>query len=179
MTMTAPAVQPLAVSPQRSWHAPDPQHGDSGQHFTQGALALSYPMPSGLPAEPRSSALTVVRESGDPAPAAPDARDWAARFMQAVVEVVSSDRPLTQLVRWTNTRVYDEIGRRQRRVVAHRSRQAVHPRRQQVATVHISQPAPDSAEVAARVAVTGRSRAIAARLDFMRGRWLCTAIAFG
>lgn len=145
---------------------------------TQGALALSYPLSSGVDAEPQSGALTLVdaaERGGD----VPDPQAWAARFVQAVIEVVSSDRPLTQLVRWTSPRVYTEIARRQQRVAAHRAPTAVASRRQHVATVHISHPTADSAEVAARVSFSGRSRAIAARLDYRRGRWQCTAICFG
>ncbi|MGI8578716.1 MAG: Rv3235 family protein [Nocardioidaceae bacterium] len=147
--------------------------------YSQGALALSYSLTNGIDAEPQSSALTLVDTAPELDGGIPDAQAWAARFVQAVIEVVSSDRPITQLVRWTDPRVYTEIARRQQRVAAHRSATAVPVRRQQVATVHISYPSNASAEVAARVSFSGRSRAIAARLDFRRGRWQCTAICFG
>ncbi|MBA3309728.1 MAG: hypothetical protein H0U28_06660 [Nocardioidaceae bacterium] len=152
---------------------------EAGSHYMQGALALTYSLPSGVQADPRSSALTLVHPAPEEAGEAPDAHTWAARFLQAVVEVVSSDRPLTQLVRWTDQRVYAEIARRQQRVAAHRRSTVVRTNRQQVATVHICHPAPTVAEVSARVSMGGRSRAVAARLVFSRDRWLCTAICFG
>jgi Family of unknown function (DUF6459) len=45
--------------------------------------------------------------------------------------------------------------------------------------VHICRPTAETAEISARVTTGRRSRAIAARLDLRRGRWLCTAIQFG
>lgn len=148
-----------------------------GLRYTQGALALTYPMATGLEAEPRSDALCIV--SGTPAgDLAADPEAWVSRFLQAVVEVVANERPLTQLARWTDSRVFAEIAERRRRVASHRT--GVRSRsRQVVATVHISTPEQGVAEVAARVTAGTRSRAVAARLDYQRGRWLCTAIAFG
>ena len=173
-------VRPLPASRRRHWTDADRylESADGVTRDQQGALALSFPMPSGVNADPRSAALTLTHPPVDP-PVAPDPQAWAARFLQAVVEVVSSDRPVTQLARWTDARVYAEIARRQKRVVAHRGATALRPNRQQIATVHVCQPTRSSAEVAARVTSSGRSRAIAARLEFIRGRWLCTAIRFG
>src|SRR3990170_1128248 len=82
--------------------------------LVQGALALDFALPSGLPAVPQAAALTLL-VGGDrrPGPAphpdalatpatVPAARDWAGRFVQAVVEVIAGDRPLQQLIRWTD-----------------------------------------------------------------------------
>jgi hypothetical protein len=55
----------------------------------------------------------------------------------------------------------------------------IRPLRQHIASVHVCRPEQGVAEVAARVTVGQRSRAIAARLDFERGRWTCTAMTFG
>lgn len=154
--------------------------GEEGLGYTQGALALTYPLPSGLDSEPRSVALTVVQPGVvAPARSQPSSGAWAARFLQAVVEVLSSDRPLTQLARWTDPTVYADIARRRQRVATPGKPGTGPAGRAQVVTVHICHPTSDSAEVAARVTMGGRSRAIAARLDFQRDRWLCTAIAFG
>lgn len=153
--------------------------GEEGLGYTQGALALTYPLPSGLDSEPRSVALTVVQPGVvAPARSQPGSEAWAARFLQAVVEVLSSDRPLTQLARWTDPTVYAEIARRRQRVPPSKPGTS-RAGRAQVVTVHICHPTSDSAEVAARVTMGGRSRAIAARLDLQRERWLCTAISFG
>jgi len=179
--MHSPTRSPLAAPAARRWQRPDHTEGPD-EAYTQGALALTYPLPGGLEAWPRPSALTLVTGVRDQEPgpdSVPDPEPWAARFIQAVVEVVSSDRPLTQLARWTDPRVYDDLAQRRARVAQHRKPGQLRSGRQQVATVHVRQSAFDSAEVAARVTLGRRSRAIAARLDFQRGRWLCTAITFG
>jgi hypothetical protein len=145
--------------------------------YTQGALALTYPLPSGLDSVPHSRALTVVTAVADDEPVR-SADIWAARFVQAVLEVLTGDRPLSQLIRWTDEDVYTELGRRL--VVVQGRRRGVPPRsgRQQVATVHVCHVSAARAEVAARVTNGRRSRAVAARLDLHRGRWVCTAIQF-
>ena len=85
-----------------------------------------------------------------------------------MIEAVSSDRPLTQLARWTDPDVYLDLGRRRDQVARHRSPARLRMTRQQVASVHVWQPSSRTAEVAARVAMGRRSRAIAARLQFGR-----------
>lgn len=173
------------------WRDPQAHFDAIESSFTQGALALSYPMPNGLSAEPSpptappaASLSLVPAVRGTPALCSPEAHAWALRFVQAVIEVISSDRPLTQLLRWTDEAVYDEIAQRKRSAIsgpgvagAAGARQLSH--RQQVASVHVSQPTDLVAEVTARVATPHRSRALAARLDHEQGRWTCTAIAFG
>ena len=146
--------------------------------YAQGTLALSYSLPTGLDAIPRGARLRIADER-DQAAALPDPRAWASRFLQAVVEVVSSDRPLPQLARWTEAGVYAEIGRIQRATATRRRGAAGRPVRQYVASVHVFRPDPAIAEVAARIHAGVRSRALAARLDFDRQRWTCTALHFG
>lgn len=158
--------------------------GDSS--LVQGTLALDFPLPSGLPAVPRTPTLAVVhggdeapaaQSSGDPAPA-PNA--WAGRFVQAVVEVISGDRPLQQLVRWTDERVYTDLSRRVRLLGLTTSAASRHRmERAHVRSVHIFQPHAGAAEVAAHVRHGVRSRAVAARLELDRGRWTCTALRLG
>jgi len=153
----------------------------------QGTLALDFPLPSGLPAVPQAPALTVVVGGADlpmPAPGSTPPplppRDWAGRFVQAVVEVVAGDRPLQQLVRWTNERVYADLSRRVRVLGLTTSAAARHrTERAHVRSVHIYQPRPDAAEVAAHVRHGARSRAVAARLEARRGRWTCTDLKLG
>ena len=147
--------------------------------YSQGALALTYALDNGLEAAPRSAALSLVTSPSQRSASIPDPGQWAGRFLQAVVEVVANDRPLSQLARWTEEHVYAEIGRRRERVAAHRRPGQARAGRQQVATVHICQSSPGSAELAARISMGGRSRAVAARLDYLRDRWVCTAICFG
>jgi hypothetical protein len=164
-------VHRLSTTRSQSWRDVDQEPRE--RPYTQGSLALSFPL-----ADVESQLWLTVVPPPSPARAA-DASAWAARFLQAVVEVVSSDRPLSQLLRWTDERVYEEIGCRKRRMTLRRQATGVKPGRQQVASVHVAQLGPATAEVAARVACGGRSRAIAARLELVRDRWLCTAITFG
>jgi len=147
------------------------------RRYLQGALALTYTVGSDLPADPDRPALSVVPPSADEQTGIPDPQAWASRFMQAVMEVLASDRPLSQLVRWTSSDVFREIALRQAAMARPRATSA--RLRHQVSSVRVSQPHSAAAEVAARVTVGRRSRVIAARLDFERDRWLCTAVCFG
>lgn len=146
--------------------------------YTQGSLALSYPLPSGVEAVPQSRALTIVAPAPDD-DCVPTAEGWAARFVQAVLEVLTGDRPLSQLIRWTDESVYDDLDQRLGVVQARRPGSPTRNGRHKVATVHVCQVAADRAEVAARVTNGRRSRAVAARLELHRGRWVCTALQFG
>ena len=137
------------------------------------ALAAAAERPSrGLPTTPE---LRLVTGGGGE-----DVQVWAARFAQAVVEVLGGDRPLAQLVRWTSQRVYLEIERRlsilARTSDAGRRLRTIRP---QVRSVHVFHPTPVSAEVSVHVRHGQRSRAIAARLELTRGRWQCTALQLG
>lgn len=175
------SLQALPLPTRRAWlpiDSLDRSRADGGGGYTQGALALSYPLPGGVTAAPQTTALVVVPHG---TPTSPDGEmeTWAATFIQAVVEVIASDRPLTQLIRWTNRRVYAEIAERQRQVARHRGATGVRSARHHVATVRVCRPFTGCAEVAARVTFGPRSRAVAARLDYIHGRWLCTAIRFG
>lgn len=141
----------------------------------QGTLALDLSATGGAPVTPE---LRIVEEFGSESER--EVRIWAARFAQAVVEVVSGDRPLSQLLRWTNARVYRDLERRVRIVArtspAPQRRRTIRP---QVRSVHVCQPAPDCAEVSVHVRYGQRSRAIAARLECVEGRWSCTALQLG
>jgi hypothetical protein len=150
----------------------------TAESYIQGTLPLAYSLPSGLDADPRSRAITLVRPPTDPSDI-PGPHAWASRFMQAVIEVVASDRPLSQLARWTAPTVYEQISKVQQHVSARQRDAGQRYPRQHIATVHVSQISPQAAEVAARVVGGRRSRALAARLDFQRERWTCTALDFG
>ena len=109
-------------------------HGHGGQPAVQGALALSFVLPSGLPAvpEPPAAQLRVLpaaapvtwrrtpRTAVDPylddfgpqptgRDQLPEPRAWGGRLVQALVEVLAGDRPAGQLVRWTSSEVYDDV----------------------------------------------------------------------
>lgn len=139
---------------------------------TQGALALDL-APAPLP-QPETPELRLVAPTADPARIQP----WAARFAQAVVEVLSGDRSVTQLIRWTDEEVYAQLQRR-----AHLLRRIggvpalrVRP---QVRSVHVMCPADAIAEVSVHVRHGARSRCMAARLERFRGHWRCVALELG
>lgn len=139
----------------------------------QGTLALDLRGCSGMPRTPE---LRVV----DNGRAVDDVEAWAARFAQAVVEVLGGDRPVTQLVRWTTSRVYADLGRRVRILGRNSpSRERLRTIRPQVRSVHVSQPTPETAEVSVHVRHGRRSRALAARLELDEDRWQCTALELG
>jgi hypothetical protein len=165
---------------------PAPSGPATTHPLVQGTLALEFPLASGLPAVPRAPALTLVVGGGQapavapPAPPLPAPRDWAGRFVQAVVEVIAGDRPLQQMVRWTDQRVYADLSRRVRILGLTTSASARHrTERSHVRSVHIFQPRPDAAEIAAHVRHGARSRAVAARLEADQARWRCTALLLG
>jgi hypothetical protein len=141
----------------------------------QGTLALDLGRRSVPPAAPE---LRLV-----PGQSAVDNRElqaWTARFAQATVEVLGGDRPLAQLVRWTNARVYQDLERRVRilgqTVPTPPRLRTVRP---SVRSVHVFRPTPHSAEVSVHVRHGQRSRAIAARLEERDGRWRCVELELG
>lgn len=141
----------------------------------QGTLALDLGLPPTAPPPPEPPLHLVTAE-----PAEREVQAWAARFAQAVVEVVGGDRPTSQLLRWTTARVYNDLSRRVRIL----ARTSVAPQRMrtvrpQVRSVHVCQPRPDCAEVSVHVRHGQRSRALAARLERKDGHWTCTALQLG
>ena len=183
----------------RSPHFPgDHLPGDAAE-ASQGTLALAFVLPSGLPATPRRLQLVDAAEAGtgdeddgddgddgdDPTfgPQAtprgllPEPRGWAARLVQALVEVLAGDRPTSQLVRWTNEDVYATVQRRVR-LRAHAGRRPGGARAV-VRSVHVSEPADGVAEVCALVQRGVRATAVAVRLEGIDGRWQCTALEVG
>jgi hypothetical protein len=168
-----------------------PPFDDDGQqhprpHLTlipgQAELPLEWLLPSGLPARP-DLPLVVLRGGGE-GPAAQPAEDdfgplptprsqlpapgpWAGRLVQAFVEVMSGDRPIGQLIRWTHEDVYAQL----RTLTTRRPAKRV---RAQVRSVHVTEPLDGVAEVCAVVHDGARARAYALRLVGTDGRWCCT-----
>jgi hypothetical protein len=106
----------------------------------------------------------------------------SGRIVQAVVEIVGGDRPVTQVLRWTTPEVYQDLGRRAylvARAVGRRPGQGgVQGTRPQVVGVHTCFVADGVAEVSAHVRYGRRSRAVAARFERRRDRWVCCALEF-
>lgn len=168
----------------------------------QGALALdlgalapaTHPL---LDPPPRPRAVrpladgTEQRTTGHPdvveVPPARRARleSWAHRYLQAATEIAGGDRPATQLARWTDARVHQDLTRRGQ-VVARAGLRTAGDRpgrrspavRPQVLGVHSCFVDDAVVEVCARVRYGERSRAVAARFREVQGTWRCTALEF-
>ena len=145
----------------------------------QGTLALDLRATAGVEAPPEPPALTLAERPQDRA-GEREVQVWAATFTQAVLEVLGGDRPVSQLLRWTDVRVYQDLTRRvqilSRRAPASQRLRAVRP---QVWSVRVYRPSAYAAEVSVHVRHGQRSRALAARLELSSGRWQCTALEFG
>jgi hypothetical protein len=148
------------------------------------------PDPAATPAEsataPGESATARAESAVTPGavravgPAVPDARAWASRLVQAVSEVLAGDRPISQLVRFTDEVVFADLNRRVRLLgltTTATGRGA--KERSAVRSVRVCTPAKEVAEVAAHVRHGDRSRAIALRMEIRRNRWVCTALEIG
>ncbi|WP_418059824.1 Rv3235 family protein [Pimelobacter simplex] len=108
--------------------------------------------------------------------------EWTHRFVQAAVEIVGGDRPVSQLVRWTAPEVYGDLHRRAllvARAGGHQPGlarvQAVRPR---VRSVHACFISDTVVECGVHVRHGARSRAVAARFERLGQRWICTALDF-
>ena len=167
----------------------------------QGALALAFALPSGLPEQPTPPPLRLLAggrahaveaaeaiDAGDESalervfgPQATVARGAAGAagvgrpLAQAVVEVLAGDRPASQLVRWTAEDVYDGVRRRART----RRPQGGQPPRAAVRSVRVCEPADGVVEACAVVRRGNRYHAVALRLQGLDGRWQCTALQLG
>ncbi|WP_051217999.1 Rv3235 family protein [Nocardioides insulae] len=183
-------VVPFRAEPPSSQGSPASRPGDVDTSV-QGTLALdlqprqdppqvrSPRRPTAAHGPARGSAQVVpIRRSSR----VPDVRNWAWRFGQAAVEIVGGDRPLTQLLRWTSSDVYEDLAERARtvgRAGRHSPGQGrVQPVRPRVVNAHVAQPRPGVAEAALHVRYGERSRALAARFEERAGRWVCTALEF-
>ncbi|WP_028642547.1 Rv3235 family protein [Nocardioides sp. URHA0020] len=109
--------------------------------------------------------------------------EWARRYIQAAVEIVGGDRPVTQLLRWSSREVYQDLQRRAllvARAGRHQPGQGrFQPVRPRVLGVHPSFVTRDVVEVSSHVRYGERSRALAARFERTPDhRWRCTALEF-
>jgi len=147
--------------------APEPWSPEEDRHIP---IQVPLPFPGVAPVLP----APIERDDIGPL------RDRCARFMQAMVEVLSGERPCRQMQTWLSPDVYATLCRR----LTAGGGPLRAPRRRSPArlvSVHVSMVNPDIAEVAARMVHRGRSRAIAVRLEpytTHRGdrMWRCTAL---
>ena len=141
----------------------------------QPALDLAEPDTVGLerPREPGARiTVTRARWTARPRPALPDAGEWSASLVVAVVQVLLAQRPIAQLNRWLADEVLAAVSRQQRHRRATPARTVIPVG---LLSVRVQHPHPEAAEVAARVAVGGSTTAVALRLEALGDRWLCTA----
>ncbi len=107
---------------------------------------------------------------------------WAHRFAQAAVEIAGGDRPVSQLLRWTTSDVYQDLARRAQLVRGAVARDTHSGRVQQVRphveSVHACWLSDEVAEVCVRARHGHRSRAVAIRFEKRQGRWLAVAMEF-
>ncbi|WP_254069970.1 Rv3235 family protein [Pimelobacter simplex] len=153
---------------------------------TQGTLALALlprqapppPGPLPRPPSPRPGGVVVPIDQR----LRRTIEEWTHRFVQAAVEIVGGDRPVSQLLRWTAPEVYGDLHRRAllvARAGGHQPGlarvQAVRPRVQSVHACFLSDAV---VECGVHVRHGARSRAVAARFERVEQRWICTALDF-
>lgn len=136
----------------------------------EGQIPLPFP---GL-----TPVLPAAVERGDARPL----RERSARFMQALVEVLSGERPVRQMAPWMAPDVYEQLSSRLA-VHARAPRRAIPARGARIVSVHVAMVHDEAAEIAGRMVHRGRSRAVAVRLELHtmhRGDkvWRCTALTW-
>ena len=149
----------------------------------QGTLALDLeprfdpPEPAAGQHHPAADVIAIE------APLRRGLEQWAGRYVQAAVEIVGGDRPVSQLLRWSTREVFADLDRRAQLVARAGRHQAgqgrTQPVRPRVVGVHTCFVTRSRVEVSAHVRYGDRSRAVAAR--FVRTtdqRWCCTALEF-
>jgi hypothetical protein len=102
----------------------------------------------------------------------PDPRRWTARLAQAALEVMAGARPVAQLVRLVDERVYAQLQLRGR---AASRRPGPKPRRV-LRSVHVSQPRDGVVEATAVFWTGERCQALALRIEGWDGRWRATEL---
>ncbi|TCC34774.1 Rv3235 family protein [Kribbella sindirgiensis] len=146
---------------------------------THSVAAPGQPDGAQAPLKPTDTALARAGVPGA-GPVLPEVRVWGARLAQAVSEVLAGDRPISQLVRFTDDVVFMELNRRVR-MLGMNSTAGTRGANEKstVRSVRVFMPEPRIAEVAAHVRHGQRSRAVAFRLEVRRNRWVCTALELG
>jgi hypothetical protein len=137
---------------------------------TQGALALSFSLPGGVPAEPEASSELRLLTAAAPTEALPDPTRWTARLAQAIVESLYGPRPIQQLLRWTDDRVYRGLAQ----LAAGRPPGSRHLA-PQLRAVRVCRVADRIAEATVVVQIGPRCRSLALRLIADESRWVCVS----
>ena len=141
----------------------------------QGMLSLvGLAVPT--PTDRRTHQQTVARRRTVPEFADAELHQVARQMCRGLVEVLYGDRGVNQLLRCTTERVYNDIARRS--AIAKSGRRMTHarPTHARLERVRIQRPNAKAIEVCARLRQGTRSHALAARLEFVNGRWTCVAL---
>lgn len=146
---------------------------------TATALATVEPISGQIPLPFPRPAKVIPLPVQRPGPDNPALRQHAAKLTQAIVEVLAGRRPPRQLEPWLTAQVHSQVRTRVRIG-------ARHPvgRSARLASLHISEITDGVAEIAGRIVIADRSRALALRLERMtdlhgRTGWRCTALEWG
>lgn len=150
-------------------------------------LPLDWALPSGLPATPsRPRHLRLVTSKVEQIPLQsptggrlPAPAPWVARLAPAILEVAAGERPAGQLSRWVTTEIRETLARRGAAARRHPAGKDLPLQGRRVRSVRVTSPAPGVIEASAVVVGTARARAVAIRLEAVRGRWLATAVELG
>lgn len=166
-----PTVLRLLPAPETEVPASGPDWGEAGtrrqQRYVQGSLAVDFRADGFDPVfGPQSTSTADL----------PDARPWAQRMVQAVLETYDGTRSADQLIRWVVPEIRERAHRRGQ--LARRRGRRTH-RPPVLRTLLTCSPADGVVEVSAVVWVDGRIRALAFRMSGVDGRWLITAWELG
>ncbi len=114
------------------------------------------------------------------AAALPDPTRWAGQIGQALLEVITGQRPLHHLTRWVSVDVYAVAARRHAVAVRRLpgTGRQVRPR-VRVLRVRVCEPADGVAECAVVIVDGERVRAMALRLVGQDGRWVVHTMELG
>ncbi len=144
---------------------------EADEHPAPGQVPLPFP---GMPA-----VLPVPVERSDARHAGRAMHQPVARFMQALTEVLSGERPVRQMAAWMTPDVHESL--RSRLAVGARQVRRPGASAARLVSVHVAMVDDEAMEVAGRMVHRSRSRALAVRLELLtnhRGRrfWTCTAL---
>ena len=162
-------------------------------------LPLEWQLPGGLPAvppparhlrlvtgpegeaasaEPADATQVGTRgaSAADASPRLPSPAPWVARLAPAILEVIAGERPPGQLRRWVSRELLETLSRRHAVALRHPAGSARRPQCRRTRSVRICRPAAEVVEASAVVMGASRARAVAIRLEAVKGRWLVTAL---
>lgn len=155
-----PDTAPRVISADEAWHGERP--------YAQDTLALDFFGARDDEEFGRQPTRTQLL---------PEPRALVAKLSQAIVEVISGQRPAPQLIRHTSPTIYSVLARQA--LVAGRRRTPGARRPAVVRRIRLCEPADGVVEACAVVVSHGRVRALALRLEGLDGRWLVTALTIG